>query len=987
MKKLYAGLCVVMSSLLIVSSFGKVDPTPEQQQTFDKEILPLLTEQCMDCHSVAKGKTKGGLSLDSHESLLKGGENGKVIDFHNVKESTFIKAINWDGDLRMPEKKKLSDQQIALLTKWIEQGAFDTRASGELKDKRDHWAFKLPQVPKVPTVKNESWCFNKIDYFILSKLEEKEIIPAPLASKETLLRRAYFDLIGLPPTPKEIEQFIQDESPKAYEKVIDRLLADKGYGERWGRHWLDTARYSDTTGITTFQRLDDYRLPYAWTYRNWVFDAINADMPYDMFLKNQLAADRIPDNNVSNLAALGFLTVGQRFNNANDTINDRIDVVGRGMLGLTLACIRCHDHKFDPLTIADYYALKGVFLSCTEPTEGPVINKKEGFQEFQAKLNELEQKSIDAYYKIQREEADFFGKNASPITEYIILMGKDTNADRKKLAGEIQTKHKWDARIARHIESAVGRHFNPNDKILGPFFKLVHVKENRDDVLSKMLQDTKTYSPIVLNFLKQQPQPLTDDIHTVAELVGKLFAEVEPQRANLFAQITNASFDPDDKDAYNISVFPSALNLAKNMNFETMRVEAKKWSIEMQDKLRASNTIQQINEFKLTATNGLVRAMAVEDAVKPTNSPLFPRGNPPAAGQATIVQRRFLEILNPEKTPFSDKESGRLELAEAIATKDNPLTARVLVNRVWMYHFGEGLVKTPDDLGNSAGTPTHPELLDFLATWFMADYGPQKPAWSVKALHKAIMLSKVYQQSSNTFSVETLKEYSKIDPGNNLLWRANVRRLDFEAYRDSLLSMGRVLQREPYGGPSFNVSEEPIIFRRTAYAYIDRSDMPDVLMQFDMSNPDQPNTRRASTVVPQQALFLMNSPLVAEVVQKISQRAELVEAVAKEKNTDKGITAVFKIVLQRYPTAKERKMALDFLVKENKEQANVKTGAETITAQAKKLAEAKFKQLQNNKDPKRAIVNQGELVERVAFSPWETLIQALIFSNEAAYVN
>jgi hypothetical protein len=987
MKKLRVGLCVVMSSLLIATSFGRVEPTAEQQQIFDKEILPLLSEQCMDCHSVAKGKTKGGLSLDSHESFVKGGESGKTVNFHNIKESLFIKAINWDGDLRMPEKKKLSDEQIALLTKWVEQGAFDTRATGELKDKRDHWAFKLPQVPKVPLVKNEYWCYNKIDYFILSKLEEKEIIPAPLASKETLLRRAYFDLIGIPPTPKEIEQFIQDESPKAYEKVIDRLLADKGYGERWGRHWLDTARYSDTTGITTFQRLDDYRLPYAWTYRNWVFDAINADMPYDLFLKNQLAADRMPDNSPTNLAALGFLTVGQRFPNANDTINDRIDAVGRGMLGLTLACIRCHDHKFDPLTIADYYALKGVFLSCTEPTEGPVISKKEGFQEFQTKVNELEQKAIEAYYKIQKEEADFFVKNAADITEYIMLMGKDTNAERKKQAADIQTKNKWDARIARHIESAVGRQFNPNGKVLGPFFKLVHTDKDREEVLNKMLQDNKTYSSIVLNFLKQQQQPLPNDIHGVAELVGKLFNQLEPQRAGLFSQITNNTFDPDDKDPYNLVVFPSALTLAKNISFENMRTEAKKWSIEMQDKLRASNTIQQLNEFKLTANNGLVRAMAVEDAAKPTNSPLFPRGNPPTQGQTTIIPRRFLEILSPSKTPFSDKESGRLELAEAIASKENPLTARVLVNRVWMYHFGEGLVKTPDDLGNSAGVPTHPELLDFLATWFMADYGSQKPAWSVKALHKAIMLSKVYQQSSNTFSVDTLKEYSKIDPGNNLLWRANVRRLDFEAYRDSLLSMGGVLQRDSYGGPSFNVSEEPIIFRRTAYAYIDRSDMPDVLMQFDMSNPDQPNTKRASTVVPQQALFLMNSPLVAEVVQKISQRPELVDAVIKEKNTDKGITAVFKIVLQRYPTNKERKMALDFLIKESKEQANVKTGAEAITAQAKKLAEAKFKQSMNNRDPKRAIVNQGELVERVAFSPWETLIQALLFSNEAAYVN
>jgi hypothetical protein len=398
----------------------------------------------------------------------------------------------------------------------------------------------------------------------------------------------------------------------------------------------------------------------------------------------------------------------------------------------------------------------------------------------------------------------------------------------------------------------------------------------------------------------------------------------------------------------------------------------------------------KINELKLTFTGGPVRAMVLEDKPKPINSPLYIRGNPPKAGEkANIVPRRFIEILSPNQDPkpFSETESGRLELADAIASKDNPLTARVLVNRVWMYHFGEGLVKTPDDLGNQAGEPTHVELLDFLTNWFVTDYGPKKPAWSVKSLHKAIVMSKTYQQSSNTYSKIQLADYSNLDPANNLLWRANVRRLDFEAYRDSLLSMGKVLQRDIIGGPSFNVTEEPFIYRRTVYAYIDRANLPDILLQFDMSNPDQPNTKRTSTVVPQQALFLMNSPLVANVVQQISHRPEMIEAITNERNTEKGIVTAFKIVLQRTPTYEEKKFALDFLLTEAKHQAQVKETVAPVAQQAQKLAESKYKQSLNNNNARKAIVNQGVVTERTAFTPWEALIQALIFTNEAAYIN
>ncbi len=449
--------------------------------------------------------------------------------------------------------------------------------------------------------------------------------------------------------------------------------------------------------------------------------------------------------------------------------------------------------------------------------------------------------------------------------------------------------------------------------------------------------------------------------------------------------------DLPDKDLLELATFPMPLVTGKEVDVDLIARDIERWGLRLGGQLAGRTNLQKINELKLTFRGGPVRAMTLEDLPKPKDSPLFPRGNAPKKDDPVkVIPRRFIEVLseNRDPKPFSNNDSGRFELAQAIANKANPLTARVMVNRVWMYHFGEGFIRTPDDLGNQAGQPSHPELLDFLSSWFMDDYGPQKPAWSVKALHKAIMLSKTYQQSSNTvFKGTASNGYDKVDPSNSLLWRANVRRLDFESFRDSLLSMAGILDRSTMGGPSFNVTDEPIVPRRSVYAYVDRAAMPDLLMQFDMANPDQPNTKRTSTVVPQQALFLMNSAFAGLVVQNIVKRPEVVQAVGLERNTDKGITAVFRIVLQRSPTPSERAMALNFLVNENAKQKEAKADSAALTKEAAARAAQKLKSAQNNNNARKAIVNEGELTQRVAFSPWETLVQALLFANEAAYMN
>ncbi len=941
--------------------------------------------------------------MDNREELLKGGETGPGLKPGDAKGSTLIKAVTWEDDLQMPPKKKLSAEQIEDLKKWVAMGAPDPRdpSKSAKNNKKAHWAFQPVQKPVPPTVKNAGWCVNKLDNFVLAKLEEKQMLPAPQAEKETLLRRAYYDLTGLPPTPRDIDDFVRDPNlDQAYAQVIDRLLASPAYGERWGRHWLDTARYSDTTGDLASQavRISEYRFPYAWTYREWVIKALNADLPYDQFIKQQLAADKILNNPKENLAALGLLTVGQRFPQKDDIINDRIDVIGRGFLGLTLACARCHDHKFDPVTTADYYALRGVFASCAEPKEGPLIAgdpQSPTFLKYQDDLAKMEEKAFAAFYKIQRDYSEKMLKKGEAIFEAVVLTQKSATPEQIARANEILSKNKLDKDTIAVVGTTVmssGR-YRSFDDIYGPFFKLITVTgDSRQAVLDSMLngRDRANYNAEVIAFLSEQ-KTLPSDIHDVAVLVGRFFQRLEPRVSALYAAFMDKTKDvasSPEKAAMEAAVFPLRLVAASDLSLERMVEEANRSFPKpgIRDLLQWNADLAGINKFKMTFKGGPVRAMVLEDLPKAEDSPVYIRGNAPKMGdKVRTVPRRFVEVLSENQQPVNFKEgSGRLELAEAIASKNNPLTARVLVNRVWMHHFGDGLVRTPDDLGNQAGVPTHPELLDFLASWFVEDYGPQKPAWSMKALHKAIMMTRTYQQSSNTSFKGGAVAYDKMDPANSLLWRANVRRLDFEAVRDSLIGMAGIMEHS-IGGHSFNINDEPYSFRRSVYAYIDRARMPDLLMQFDMANPDQPNSRRTSTIVPQQALFLMNSSFVAQIVQNVVKRPEIVQAVRE--GSDRGIAAVYRVVLQRYPTPSERQRAMNFLLTENKLQAVVKADAAKLNQEAAKLADKKAKMAQNSKSAAAAIQNEGEMVQRVAFSPWETLVQALLFSNEAAYVN
>jgi mono/diheme cytochrome c family protein len=684
----------LLSLAVVLSGAAAEAAEPQAVEFFEKNVRPLLAQKCWACHG--QKKQQGGLRLDSRVALLKGSDSGPVVIAGQPDKSLLIRAVRREGDTPMPPKGALTAGEIDSLAAWVRLGLpwpdpGTAATTSTVEDaRRRHWAFRPVRKPALPAVRDAAWVRTPIDAFVRAGLEAKGLAPAPPADRVTLIRRLSFDLIGLPPTPEEVDAFLADPSSRAYEKLVDRLLASPHYGERWGRHWLDVARYADTKGYVF---TEERRYPYAYTYRDWVIRAFNEDLPYDRFLVQQLAADLLPlGDDKRPLAAMGFLTLGRRFlNNQPDIIDDRIDVIMRGLQGLTVACARCHDHKFDPIPQRDYYSLYGVFASSVEPKELPPL-----------------------------------------------------------------------------------------------------------------------------------PAPMTPERATFEAELKKRTDAVEQFRAAHKAELA-----------------------AGNRKF---RDELKKLE-------------KKAEEWRATAPGSPPRAMVLQDLPSPMTPHVFLRGNPNNPGPA--VPRQFLEVLaGPSRQPFA-QGSGRLELARAIASKDNPLTARVLVNRLWQHHFGQGLVRTPGNFGLRGEPPTHPQLLDWLAATFVEE------GWSIKKLHRLILLSNTYRQASvaDSRTVEA-------DPENRLWGRMNRRRLEFEPLRDALLAAAGRLDPTA-GGKAVELTTAPYATRRSVYGFIDRQNLPGLFRTFDFASPDASTPERHATTVPQQALFLMNSPFVVEQARHFAARPDV----------------------------------------------------------------------------------------------------------------
>jgi hypothetical protein len=894
-KALFQALAIIV---VLQSAARGVPPTqgtvsPADIEFFEKQVRPLLAANCFECHG--EKKQEAGLRLDARQPAMRGGDEGPVIKAGNPDESKLVAAIRYTGDIQMPPDGKLPPQQIEILTSWIKRGApwpDHGLISGDVHSEeqaKNHWAFQPVREPPLPTVKNSDLIRTPVDAFILARLEAAGIVPGKTANRRTLIRRVTLDLTGLPPTPAEVEEFVNDSSPDAFEKVVDRLLASPRYGERWGRHWLDYARYSDTKGYV-FQEDRNYR--FAYVYRDWVIRALNEDLPYDQFLIQQIAADRLPRDPENNphLAAMGFLTVGRRFlNNKNDIIDDRIDVVMRTTMALTVACARCHDHKFDPIPTADYYSIYGVFDASVEkliPIAPPSEEFERGVREREEKLNEfLANKRREGEAKLRTEAADFLLATNSPrVTDDNML-----RRDRKARMTE---------RMRQYLTER-GKEFDP---IFAPWQAFV-ARGERGGVSPPMSSSTSNsepnvgkLNPLVAKAFESDPPK---SILEVAEKYRKLFADVEAQWKKALDD-AKAKNEPEptalaDADAEQIRQVLYGADSPLVLSGENLDR-----SLERQDRTEARRLRQEIEKYRTTAKSAPLQAMGMEDAARiPAKSRVFLRGSPGRPGPE--VARHFVSIVagdSPE--PFTDG-SGRLELAQAIASPDNPLTARVLVNRVWQHHIGQGLVRTPSDFGLRSDPPTHPELLDYLASRFVAE------GWSVKKLHRWILLSSTYQQSS-----EDRPEARAKDPENLLLWRMNRQRMDLEALRDSILHVAGQLD-ETLGGPAVNIVTAPFSTRRSVYGQVERQNLPAFFRTFDFATPDSHSPQRFITTIPQQALFLMNSPFVMEQAGKLVKRSEIAAATEPAER----IKRLYALLFGRQPTDDETTMGLQFVATDN----------------------------------------------------------------------
>ncbi len=690
--------------LCLAARANEPRPNPAQLEFFEAKVRPVLAAHCLSCHGPEKQKS--GLRLDSRSAILAGGETGPVFNAVDPESSALIEVVNYSGDVQMPPKGKLKDEQVQALRQWVKMGApwpesikpTASPASAPRVDPRSHWAFQKVRNPVVPAVKASGWPKSPIDHFVLAALEAKGLTPVEPAEKRVLLRRVSFDLTGLPPNPEEVAAFLADGSSDAFGRVVDRLLASPRYGERWGRHWLDVARYGEDQAHTFEARL----YPQGYRYRDWVVKALNDDMPYDEFVIQQIAGDQLDGpGREGRLAALGFFALGPVYygNAVADERDDRIDTLSRGFLALTVSCARCHDHKFDPIPTHDYYALAGVFGS-TEYKEYPAAPKD----------------VIDAFDNAQAA----IKQKTADVETFVALAS------------------------------------------LRPFFSVPTVpKKDAEKLLSAA----------------SKPR------------LKALKAELEQLKKSAPAR------------------YPVIHGLADASTVKNMRIAI--------------------------------------------------RGN--AQDLGAEAPRAFLSVLC-EGTPAPFKSgSGRLDLARAIASPDNPLTARVIVNRVWEHHFGRGIVATPSNFGTLGEAPSHPELLDYLTSRFVAE------GWSLKRLHRAILLTSTYQLSSRR---EAHNE--EVDADNTLLWRMNRRRLEVEAWRDAMLAVSGALDTT-LGGPSRDLASSDNR-RRTLYGAVSRHNLDPLLRLFDFPDPNLTADRRAVTSVPLQQLFVLNSEFMIRQAKSLAGR-------------------------------------------------------------------------------------------------------------------
>ena len=893
---------------VILAVFPLLGDLPGQSlqptEFFETKIRPLLVSKCQVCHGA--DQQMGGLNLSSAAGFWRGADSGPVVVKGDPEDSRLIKAVGYRDRIKMPPTGRLADAEIAALREWVRMGApwpdtevaaAPTRPSDSsyTQEEREFWSFQPVKTVAPPEVHDKGWIKNDLDRFILAKLQDKNLEPAPPADKLTLLRRATFDLTGLPPTESEIREFLEDDSPDSFARVVDRLLAAPRYGERWGRHWLDVARYADSTGAD-----EDHRYPYAWRYRDYVIDAFNRDLPYNRFVMEQVAGDLLPADragefNTRGVVATGFLALGPKLlaevdkpKMFYDIVDEQIDVASRAFLGLTMACSRCHDHKFDPISTRDYYAMASIFASTKQLSKlgggaGGVLSElyfaplvpKPGAQRYEAHQKKLDDKQEEIDELISEEGNRYRDSLRPRLAEYMLAAREVYHAGAP--LPEVARQQALDADV---LERWVD-YLKPR-------------KERRPQLEPWYEADASSLTEVARAYQRRFAQTAIKRNEALAKwkddaAVARASGEEPPPKPRFL--------DGDDRFFTEVSTEEGPF---------AMPEEDKECFFSEESKTRLAKLETELEELKSSSPPDPPFACAVAEG-QIVQQRVFIRGNPANPGEE--VPKGFPVFLAGEQQPPITAGSGRLELARWLADPQNPLTARVMVNRIWQWHFGDGILRTPSNFGKLGERPSHPGLLDHLAKRFV-DSG-----WSIKDMHRFMMGSRTYQMSA-----QVRPEQWEEDRENRLWSRFSPRRLAVEEIRDTLLyldgsldlAMGGTLDTRKGTDKEFSndrLSLNPDESnRRTAYLPLRRSNLPTLFTLFDFGDGATSSEGRALTNVAPQALYMMNSEFVAGRASSLA-----LSLFGDQTTSDQGrVERAYLVTLNRKPQSDELEAALSY---------------------------------------------------------------------------
>ncbi len=863
-----------------------------QDAFFEKRVRPILASRCQSCHS---GKSpKAGLDLSSAAGLRKGADTGPVVIAGDEAKSRLLQVTGYQERLKMPPTGRIGDAEFAVLREWVKLGApwpstsapviSETRTKSYTRAQREFWSFRPLPSPALPKVANQAWVQSPIDHFVLAALESSQLSPSPAADRLTWLQRVTLDLTGLPPTEPEVRAFLDDQSAEANARLVDRLLASPRYGEKWGRHWLDVARYADSTGAD-----EDYRYPHAWRYRDYVIDAFNRDLPYNQFIREQVAGDLLPPPagqsvNTNGIVATGFLALGPKLVAEQDKVkmfydivDEQIDVAGKAILGLTIACARCHDHKFDPISTKDYYSLASIFASTKQLSQiegtvsklyyAPLVPKDVAaqYEAYQQRVA-AKQKEIDA---VNGAEGARFRETFAPQLAEYLLAARPVYVDGAPFAANLNQ-----ALLKRWVD-----YVKPNKE------RRPHLERWYQAPVSELAATAQQYQREFLAEIARRRDALAE--HGRQSESARARGEKPPAPPKFLAG--------DNRFYSDVAAGKGPLVLPADDPF---------YSEESRQKLTALKA--ELASIKAAAPAELPFACAVGED-QPVEQRVFLRGNPEAKGD--LVTKRFPTVLAGEQQTPIRSGSGRLELANWLADPANPLPARVMVNRIWQGHFGQGLVRTPNNFGLSGERPSHPALLDWLASEFI------RQGWSIKQMHRLIVLSSTYRMSTASTPAQLLK-----DAENRLLSRFPIRRKTVEEIRDSLLlldgtldlTVGGSLQSGEGTDNEFSDGRKSIhpdsTQRRTVYLPIRRSNLSSLFTLYDFGDGTTSTEIRSQTNVAPQALYMMNSKFVAERTAGLAR-----QLVRQENSAGQRIRTAWLRVLGREPSAAEIADGLQFI--------------------------------------------------------------------------